>query len=461
MESVVATVSGYNGLERFNLIKLISHAGANYVGAMSKSITHLICWQFEGKKYNLARQFKTVIVNHQWIEDCIKLGTRVPEESYTIKSGQEVGPLLLEVPVTVQASTLTKNKVLSHRSDDIGSKKQITEFSSWASRNSVWEDSYLINKHQGTTTNSSRKLRKAKRKISDSNGVATISGRSRQRRRLVKNNVHEVVLDPLLDLNPEDYLSRTDGIHTDAAASSSLAGGVSKDNILENREGSDIGSYNQNGTSNGASNAIEHIKDSNYLSTARISTMYTEDALPTIEQTSADECFENLADGGQPDHGGDLPTSELSCVICLTEFSSTRGVLPCGHRFCYSCIQTWVDHRTTMGKFSTCPLCKSSFDSIIKYEDAATDQKVYSQTIPCGLANSDIIFLMDREPQNYSSESSQVGACVVCRGREPLDLLLSCHLCDIRKIHSYCLDPYLVPWTCSHCKDLQMLYHNH
>ena len=44
-----------------------------------------VCWKFKGKKYELAKKFGTLIVNHQWLDDCIKKGKLVPESPYTMQ----------------------------------------------------------------------------------------------------------------------------------------------------------------------------------------------------------------------------------------------------------------------------------------------------------------------------------------------------------------------------------------
>ncbi|EEF30905.1 ubiquitin-protein ligase, putative [Ricinus communis] len=451
MEKVVATVSGYHGTERFNLIKLISHSGASYVGAMSRSITHLLCWKFEGRKYELAMKFKeTIIVNHRWIEDCIKQGKRVSEHPYMLQSGSEVGPLLLEVPI------IDKNR---------NCKALLDKFSIFedSERRDYGKDCRDSSGDEGTSTYSNKRLMRGKRKIFYDIGNTSLTKPSCDGRRLMKKNLGRDNLEiGILDSDNECHPIIPLDENSDAATSSEFEDHKRTVNTFEIGTASDS-ALNTEASRYEAFDNIEEISGRNYMPAPENTSSYPE--VTAVDTPYGCPAIQNLAgkndDVSQSECISGLPTSvELSCVICWTDFSSIRGVLPCGHRFCYSCIQNWADHMISRGKISTCPLCKTSFVSITKVEDAATsDQKIYSQTIPCDSSTTNILMLHDRA-NRFGVESSLATVCGECCCREPEDLLISCDHCHIRCIHIYCLDPPLIPWTCIQCKDLQRLYYH-
>ncbi|XP_048328797.2 uncharacterized protein LOC107416489 isoform X2 [Ziziphus jujuba] len=321
--------------------------------------------------------------------------------------------------------------------------------------------------HEESSSESSMDLIRDKRKISNDNGRVKPETSRKGRRLVRKNRVQNTLQLANSDSDQDCYLVRVHNpSDNDVMILSNNLDGIREENRLESGRTSDDGSYNQRAATN---EGLEDAEDGNHndLCTSVDLNVQSDDALHGLENTSQNGCcnVENSKDeirkGAEIEHETKFPSTELSCVICWTDFSPIRGVLPCGHRFCYSCIQNWADTMASKRKVSTCPLCKARFVSITKFEDAATlDQKIYSQTIPCGPSTMDMFILGDEEMHNISPQSSSVPVCTACRFREPEDLLISCYLCQTQCIHSYCLDPPLLPWTCIHCKDLQMLFRN-
>lgn len=515
---MVATVSGYHGSERFNLIKLISQTGANYVGEMSRSITHLVCWKFEGKKFSLAKKFKILIVSHRWFEDCAKAGKRIPEGPYISESGQEVGPLRLDgLLIANKAGPLTKEprRVLWDLSNvDDESKEPVIDLKDEGSYRSIWTDPCLLSesvfpdisvgsnkravkkpskekqwssirycyqeppltekvrtefplKEESSSRYSTRSVRQ-KKDICNATRSTFSAETSRKGRRLVKKKINRDILESVL--SDSEQVKSYDPYNNIKSTSNCPDGGRNK-NILISSGTSDGEFYGSGGNRVDPLEEVDEIEDFNQnVSSGRLN-LCTDDVSAVKEGISKDGRsyaveslsgeLKDLKDDNQIEQSARLPTSmELSCVICWTDFSSTRGILPCGHRFCYSCIQDWADHMAERRKISTCPLCKASFMSITKVDDAATsDQKIYSQTIPY-VPTTDIFILPDQEISRLGAQFTVAPVCSECQCREPEDLLISCHLCQIRRIHSYCLDPPLLPWTCMHCKDLRMIYHH-
>ncbi|XP_073156343.1 uncharacterized protein [Henckelia pumila] len=468
MESVVATVSGYHGSERFNLIKLIASTGASYVGNMSQSITHLVCWKFEGRKYELAKKFKTVIVSHRWIEECVKQGRRVSETPYTFQSGHEVGTLCSNISLRINQARL-QSKVRKT------SKELLLDIEDEEATIDQWPGLIFSNeRNHGSIRPSGNQKPTEKITRKDNPGSSTCqleavnsepkaiekkrnSGPSKRHcrgRRLVKKQFTTVDLASTSKLERECQVVKV--LHKDNFREiKSYGSKVEMHQNASSRHTSDItcpGSW----WINNDSIDVEEIEVANIAN----ENDYVRDAPSLLKPP--EESREVALDDHVDNHCGmmqSMPT-ELSCVICWTDFSPTRGVLPCGHRFCFSCIQNWADQLASQKKPSTCPLCKAGFICITKVEDALfSDQKIFSQTILNDNSKNDIYILPDES--DHLHHNPAVHVCFRCSSREPVDLLVRCHYCQIRCVHSYCLDPPLFPWICFQCKDLQMLYlHN-
>ncbi|XP_028084818.1 BRCT domain-containing protein At4g02110 [Camellia sinensis] len=90
-KSIIACLTGYQRQDRDDIMTMVGLMGAKFSKPLvANKVTHLICYKFEGEKYELARKMKKIkIVNHRWLEDCLVSWEILPEANYD-KSGYEL-----------------------------------------------------------------------------------------------------------------------------------------------------------------------------------------------------------------------------------------------------------------------------------------------------------------------------------------------------------------------------------
>ncbi|CAN8248083.1 unnamed protein product [Cochlearia groenlandica] len=90
-KTLIVCLTGYLRQDRDDIMTMVDLMGGQFSKPLvANRVTHLICYKFEGEKYELAKRMKRIkIVNHRWLEDCLKNWKLLPETDYEI-SGHEL-----------------------------------------------------------------------------------------------------------------------------------------------------------------------------------------------------------------------------------------------------------------------------------------------------------------------------------------------------------------------------------
>ncbi|XP_068311924.1 BRCT domain-containing protein At4g02110 [Pyrus communis] len=88
---LIVCLTGYQRQDRDDIMTMVGLMGARFSKPLvANKVTHLVCYKFEGEKYELAKKIpKMKLVNHRWLEDCLRDWQLLPEDNYNI-SGYEL-----------------------------------------------------------------------------------------------------------------------------------------------------------------------------------------------------------------------------------------------------------------------------------------------------------------------------------------------------------------------------------
>ncbi|XP_006649951.1 uncharacterized protein LOC102719748 [Oryza brachyantha] len=92
-ETLHICLTGYQRNGREDIMNMVSLMGAQFSKSLTPGVaTHLICYKFEGEKYEAAKKVKLKynldikLVNHRWLEDCLKSWKILPVDDYSKSS---------------------------------------------------------------------------------------------------------------------------------------------------------------------------------------------------------------------------------------------------------------------------------------------------------------------------------------------------------------------------------------
>ncbi|XP_015891972.3 BRCT domain-containing protein At4g02110 [Ziziphus jujuba] len=90
-KNLIICLTGYQRQDRDDIMTMVALMGAQFSKPLvANKVTHLICYKFDGEKYELAKKLtKIKLVNHRWLEDCLRVWEILPEANYN-KSGYEL-----------------------------------------------------------------------------------------------------------------------------------------------------------------------------------------------------------------------------------------------------------------------------------------------------------------------------------------------------------------------------------
>ncbi|KAG6575781.1 BRCT domain-containing protein, partial [Cucurbita argyrosperma subsp. sororia] len=85
-KSLIMCLTGYQRQDRDDVMTMVGLIGAQFSKPLvANKVTHLICYKFEGDKYELAKKLRTIkLVNHRWLEDSLKDWMLLPESNYNM-----------------------------------------------------------------------------------------------------------------------------------------------------------------------------------------------------------------------------------------------------------------------------------------------------------------------------------------------------------------------------------------